>query len=203
MSEATKSTMGFKRPEFTTALRGYDRLHVDEYIERLHALVVEAEERARAAEEDLEYSQHTAVGPRVTEIFDIAVEEAKQLRDKAETESAETLADSQAEAEELIEAARRQYADMQEQTERDRERGLREMARQTRKAQSELKELASRKAALLAELRRLHEALAAAAGLGVSGDGVAGDGEAGAADTDSQPTRETPIADTEEDAAAA
>jgi DivIVA domain-containing protein len=41
-----------ERPEFATSMDGYDRCQVDEYIDRLRAIVADAEDRARAAESD-------------------------------------------------------------------------------------------------------------------------------------------------------
>src|SRR5258708_38312316 len=72
------------QPEFTAAIRGYDRVQVDEYVERLHLLLGDAEERVRAAEDDLEFSRHATVGPRVSQIFDLAVAESQELRDRAQ-----------------------------------------------------------------------------------------------------------------------
>jgi hypothetical protein len=81
-----------RQPEFAIAIRGYDRLHVDEYIERLQKLVSEAEERARAAETNGEFSSHASVGPRISEIFELASAEARELHEKAERESTARLA---------------------------------------------------------------------------------------------------------------
>jgi cell division septum initiation protein DivIVA len=192
MSENTKSVPGFKRPEFTTGLRGYDRLQVDDYIEQLHALVTEAEERARLAEEDLEYSQHTAVGPRITEMLELAVEEAREVREKAAVDSAQALGSAQAEAEQLVEVARTKAAEVEEEMERDREQASREIAARHAEAESQLNELAARKAGLLADLGRLREALGAAAAL--ADEPMVSD----AADTESLVTEETPVAGLEQ-----
>ena len=74
------------RPEFATAIRGYDRPQVDDYIDRMLHLVAEAEDRARAAESELEFSRHSTVGPRVTEIFELAIAEAKEIQGKTSTD---------------------------------------------------------------------------------------------------------------------
>ena len=78
------------RPEFAASIRGYDRMQVENYVDRLQSLLAEAEERTRAAEAELEFSRHATVGPRVAQIFDLAVEESKELREriKGETENA-------------------------------------------------------------------------------------------------------------------
>jgi cell division septum initiation protein DivIVA len=191
MSESTKNVPGFKRPEFTTGLRGYDRLQVDDYIEQLHGLVTEAEERARAAEEDLEYSQHTATGPRISEILELAVEEARELRERAAADSAQTLGTAHAEAEQLVGAARTKAAEVEAQIEHDREQAVREIAARHAQAESRLNELAGRKASLLADLNHLREALAAAVAL--ADQPLTGDGS----DTDSLDTEETPLAEIE------
>ena len=165
LTEVLESAPGFTTPEFTTGLRGYDRIQVDQYIDRLHALVSDAEERARAAEEDLEYSQHNAVGSRVTEIFELAVEESRDLRVKVAAESEGALAEARAEAEQIVKAAHRYAEDVQEQIELDREQALGEIVRLRDEGRSQLEEMAARRAAVVADLRRLHDALEAAVGL--------------------------------------
>lgn len=165
MNENARSVPGFKRPEFTTGLRGYDRIQVDDYIEQLHALVTEAEQRARVAEEDLEYSQHTTAGPRITEMLDLAVEEARELRDKAAADAAQTLGSAHAEAEQIVASARSKAAETEEQLNRSRDQALRDIAARQAEAESQLSELAGRKAMLLDDLGRLRDALGAAAAL--------------------------------------
>jgi len=56
------------QPEFTAAIRGYDRVQVDEYVERLHLLLGDAEERVRAAEDDLEFSRHATRPARESDL---------------------------------------------------------------------------------------------------------------------------------------
>ncbi len=101
------------RPEFTTSIRGYDRLQVDDYIERLHSLVAYAEQRARDAESELEFTRHANVGPRVSEILDLAVEESKELRERI-------VAKARHEAEGILEAAQAKAAETREGSQRER-----------------------------------------------------------------------------------
>jgi DivIVA domain-containing protein len=152
-----------ERPEFATAIRGYDRLQVDEYIDRLAEIAADAEERARAAEEELEFSRHATVGPRVGEIFDLAIEEAKELRERVAAEAETTRADARAEAEAILSRAEQEAADVEAQSRREREEALAELAAERGRARSEVEELDGTKIALIGDLWRLQEALAAAA----------------------------------------
>jgi cell division septum initiation protein DivIVA len=154
-----------ERPEFTAAIRGYDRLQVDEYIERLQDLVTEAEDRARAAESELEFSRHSTVGPRVTEIFDLAVAEAKELQARTTTESDRARSDARAEVDRLLSGAGDEALNIKEQAEREREKVLSELEGERRLKEEEIERLDHTKAMMLAELGRLQDALAAAAGI--------------------------------------
>jgi cell division septum initiation protein DivIVA len=154
------------RPEFTIALRGYDRLQVDEYVDRLHGLVTDAEERARAAESELEFSRHTNVGPRVTEILELAVAEAKELREKTSTECEKSRATAGQDAKRIVEGARAEASEIVEKAERERDEVLARLEAEQRQAHFELERLAESKQQLVAHLRRLHQAVGAAADLG-------------------------------------
>ena len=143
-----------ERPQFAVAIRGYDRLQVDEYIDRLTEMVAEADQRARQAESDLEHSRHLSVGPRVTEIFELAVEEVRELREQAAEDAERMRAASQSEADQIIARARERAEEVKAEIEADRER-----------AQIELAELEAYKEESIRELRSLQEALGAAAGL--------------------------------------
>jgi DivIVA domain-containing protein len=154
-----------ERPEFATAIRGYDRLQVDDYIDRLAEIAADAEERARAAEEELEFSRHATVGPRVGEIFDLAIEEAKELRERAAAQAETTRAGARAEAEEILSSAEQEAADVEAQSRRQREDVLAELAAERGRARSEVEELEGAKTALVGDLWRLQDALAAAAEL--------------------------------------
>jgi cell division septum initiation protein DivIVA len=160
MSDLAKS-----RPEFTAAIRGYDRLQVDEYVERLHRLLAEAEERARAAEDDLEFSRHATVGPRVSQIFDLAVEESQELRQRVHREADAVLADARDAAERILDAAQDDEAEIRERTQEERQELLVEMDRQRDAARAQLHTLEERRTKLVGELTRLHHALGSAAGI--------------------------------------
>src|ERR671921_159593 len=92
-------------PEFAAAMRGYDRAQVDEYVVGLQTLVAEAEERARVAEAKLESGVHAEVGPRVTQIFDLAIAEAAELRARVQAQTDELLTDVRQRAEDRVAAA--------------------------------------------------------------------------------------------------
>jgi colicin import membrane protein len=154
------------RPEFTTALRGYDRLQVDEYVDRLHQLVTDAEERARAAEAELEFSRHTNVGPRVTEIFDLAVAEAKELREKTSTECEQSRGAAAQEARRTVKNANAEASDIVENAERERDEVLTKLEAERSQAQFEVERLGESKQQLVEHLRRLQQAVGAAADLG-------------------------------------
>lgn len=154
-----------ERPEFTAAIRGYDRLQVDEYIARLQDLVAEAEDRGRAAESELEFSRHSTVGPRVTEIFELAIAEAKELRDRTATECDRARSDARAEVDRLLTGAGEEASNIKEQAERERKKVLTTLETERRLKEEEIGRLAETKATMLAELRRLQDALAAAAGI--------------------------------------
>jgi hypothetical protein len=154
-----------ERPEFTAAIRGYDRLQVDEYIVRQQDLVAEAEDRVRAAESELEFSRHTTVGPRVTEIFELAIAEAKELRGKTATECDRARADARAEIDRLLSGSREEASEIKGQAESEREKVLTQLEAERRRKEQEIERLDATKETMLDELRRLQDALAAAAGI--------------------------------------
>jgi cell division septum initiation protein DivIVA len=160
MSDLTKS-----QPEFTAAIRGYDRLQVDEYVERLHSLLAEAEQRAHTAEDDLEFSRHATVGPRVSQIFDLAVAESQELRQRVQKEAEELLAAAEENAERMRAAAQEDDAEMRSRTEQARKELMAEMERQREAARGQLLVLEERRMKLVDEMRRLHDALGNAAAI--------------------------------------
>jgi hypothetical protein len=168
-----------ERPEFTAAIRGYDRLQVDEYIDRLQDLVAEAEDRARAAESELEFSRHSTVGPRVTEIFELTIAEAKELREKTDADINQARTEARAEVDRLLTAGREEAVEIKERAEQERDQVLTRLEAERRRAELEIKRLDEIKLAMLDELRRLQETLAAAAGT----YGEKGSGESAEADT--------------------
>jgi cell division septum initiation protein DivIVA len=166
------------QPEFTAAIRGYDRLQVDDYVEQLHGLVAEAEERSRAAEDDLEFSRHATVGPRVSEIFDLAVAESQELRERVKAEAGAMLANAREEAEQLVSAAQREAAELRERTQSEHDDLLDELEIEREAAQARLVALEERRTRLMEELKRLHDALGSAAGFLRDADGL-GDADMG------------------------
>jgi cell division septum initiation protein DivIVA len=172
-------------PEFTISIRGYDRIQVDEYIHRLQELLDEAAERTRAAESELEFSRHTTVGPRVSEIFELAVAEAKEIRARVEEEERTRLASASQLGDEMVEAARQAAEELAANSRREHDEMVREMEAEHDRRNAEVTRLAEQKAQMLGELRRLHEALGSVANLAVPTAEVV-------SDSSDQATRELP-----------
>ena len=154
-----------RHPEFAVAIRGYDRLQVDEYIERLQNLLVEAEDRARSAESDDSLGAHAEVSPRVAQIFELAGEEARELREKVEREGKELVTTARKEAKAIIAAAQETARGTKEQGLRDHDAMLQEFEQERAQITAHVRELEAQKASVLAELRRLYDSLGAASGL--------------------------------------
>ena len=107
-------------PEFAPALRGYDRLQVDGYVERLREYALEVEDRAISSEAafaelqqetgDLRRQLAAAGGgelpQRLAHILDTANEEAEEVRSRARTESEELGRRARAAAEQSTRRAR-------------------------------------------------------------------------------------------------
>jgi cell division septum initiation protein DivIVA len=151
-----------RHPEFTVALRGYDRLQVDEYIERLQKLLSEAEDRVADAESNPDSSSHATIGPRLAEIFELAGAEARELRSSAEQESKKRVAGAKAYAKEIISEARDNARMTSEQAATEYETMLTEYEQERDRIRGEVAELEQHRAAILGELRRLHNALGSA-----------------------------------------
>jgi len=169
MSDITK-----RKPEFTTSIRGYDRLQVDDYVERLHNLVTYAEQRAREAESELEFreaetelelSHHANVGPRVSEILDLAVAESKELRERVKQQADTLFARARREAEGVVESAHVQAAETREQSQRERTDVLAKLDVERHHARGEILELQRRQSELLGNLKQLQDSLGAAVGM--------------------------------------
>ena len=157
------NTRVLEQPEFTASIRGYDKLQVDDYIARLRALALEADERARSAESELEFSRHQTIGPRVSEIFELAVAEAKELRENVVAETEEMRAQAKLDAEEIGVRAREHAAEVDAETKRSRDQAIAEIQVARAEAQDELDALERRKSAHLDDLRKLQQSLASAA----------------------------------------
>lgn len=150
-------------PEFAAAMRGYDRAQVDGYVGRLHTLVAEAEERARVAEAKLESGAHATVGPRVTQIFDLATAEAAELRARVQAQTDELLTDARQRAEDRVAAAEHEAESILAQARAQGEAALAELEGERQKVREQVDALEARKSHLVDQLRRLQAALGSAA----------------------------------------
>ena len=166
------------RPDFASAMRGYDRLQVDGYIDRLLVIVADAEERARVLEAELEFSRHTTVGPRVAQILDLAVEEGKELRERVRIEATALREEAQAEVD-AIEAAARDSAELtRTEAERTRAEILADADARRREVLGEVERLTESKTKLLSDLGRLQRLLSEATGVQPDPDSAAAQGDA-------------------------
>jgi cell division septum initiation protein DivIVA len=166
------------RPDFASAMRGYDRLQVDGYIDRLLVIVADAEERARALEAELEFSRHTTVGPRVAQILDLAVEEGKELRERVRVEATAIREEAQAEAD-AIEVAARESAELtRTEAERTRAEILADADARRREVLGEVERLTESKTKLLSDLGRLQRLLSEATGVQPNPDSAPAQGDA-------------------------
>jgi hypothetical protein len=159
------------RPQFASAMRGYDRDQVDIYVEEVLTLLDASEERARVAESQVESGPHATVGPRVTQIFELATAEAAELRDRIRAEADEQLADATRRTAELVAAAEREAEDVMLRVRAQGEEARAEQERERELMRRQVEALEARKNHLIDELRRLQAALASAA------DSVAGHDE--------------------------
>ncbi len=105
--------------EFTSVLRGYDRIEVDEYVAWLRSQVIEAEERAKRAEaalvqcrRELASSPTTAgISQRLAAMLQLATEEADEIRSRARTESEVRTREAASQAQRMLaEATQRRDA---------------------------------------------------------------------------------------------
>jgi len=150
-------------PEFAVAMRGYERVQVDEFVAALQTLVAEAEERARVAESQLEAGAHATVGPRVTQIFDLAIAETGELRARVRAQAEELLADARQRADELVAAAEREAESITAQARAQGQEALAESEGERQAMREQVAALEARKSHLIDELRRLQAALGSAA----------------------------------------
>jgi DivIVA domain-containing protein len=156
------------RPQFATSMRGYDRLQVDDYVDRLIDIADDAEERARVAESELEFSRHTTVGPRVSQILELAVDEGKELRERVASEAERRRDDARAEADAIVTGAREGADLTRREAERTREEILADADARRREVLAEVERLTENKARLLGDLGRLQQLLAEATGVPVA-----------------------------------
>ncbi|HEX3805071.1 MAG TPA: DivIVA domain-containing protein [Solirubrobacteraceae bacterium] len=154
-----------RHPEFTVAIRGYDRAQVDEYVDYLQRLVADAEDRARDAEAEYVFDEHAAVGPRIAEMFALAEAEARDLRNQVSQETGELLAEARKETKAIIDAAERSARDVKQRAQRDHEEMLAEFERDRNRIRDEAVALELRKAEAVGDLRRLRDLLGEASGV--------------------------------------
>jgi DivIVA protein len=103
-------------PDFSHALRGYDRAQVDEYLASYTEYSVQVEERARKAETALAQCRRelasapgtVGISERLASILQLANEEAEEIRERARTESGATTRAAASEAERTVDDALRQ-----------------------------------------------------------------------------------------------
>jgi DivIVA domain-containing protein len=151
-----------EQPKFATSMRGYDKLQVDDYVERLRDIVIDAEERARLAESELEFSRHATVGPRVSQILDLAVEEAKELRERVDGEVERARSQARAQCEEMVARARDTGAQIRAEAESARTDILADADAKRLAVLAEVDRLSRSRGALLRDLERLQHVLSEA-----------------------------------------
>jgi DivIVA domain-containing protein len=151
-----------EQPRFATSMRGYDKLQVDDYVERLRDIVTDAEERARLAESELEFSRHATVGPRVSQILDLAVEEAKELRARVDAEVERSRSHARAQCEEMVARARDSGAQIRAEAESARAEILADADAKRLAVLAEVERLSRSRGALLRDLERLQDVLSQA-----------------------------------------
>src|SRR5690242_11138721 len=96
--------------EFTSVLRGYDRIEVDEYVAWMRNEIIQAEDRATRAEaallqcrRELASSPTTAgIAQRLAAMLQLATEEADEIRSRARTESEMRTREAAAQAERMV-----------------------------------------------------------------------------------------------------
>jgi cell division septum initiation protein DivIVA len=143
-------------------MRGYDKLQVDEYVERLQDILADAEERARLAESELEFSRHATVGPRVSQILDLAVEESKELRERVDTEVELSRSHTRAQCEEMVSRARDTSAQIRSEADSMRADILADADAKRLAVLAEVERLSRGRDALLRDLERLQHVLSQA-----------------------------------------
>lgn len=124
-------------PQFAMVMRGYDRGQVDDYVARLNDFVADAEQRAQRAEgaindltrrndaltEELRQAverhqqqrageTYEGLGERIEAILRLAGDEADNLRSRARSEAEEIMADARRRREAEREGSERELADV-------------------------------------------------------------------------------------------
>lgn len=176
-------------PEFATAMRGYDRLQVDDYIVKQAVWLNEAQTRVEAAETELvsleneraallakvtsleEQAFKTAppsfdeLGERVARVLQEAWTAAAEMRQDAENAAAEVASKAREEVADevaaMVEEAKRQSADLVTRSRAEADRLIGEAERRRRELRDELTVLTEQRDSALTELARLRSGLEA------------------------------------------
>lgn len=172
-AEAHSPQPQLSQPQFATAVRGYDRAQVDDYLERIHQWLEEAEARNRMAEDTASAAvqeaervrrrldaleEHsalptpksmTAFGDRIGQILQAAVDAAQELRTQAENEARSVRDSALADREAVLARAQGEGQEIIEGA-HQKERAVRQ----------QIANLAAKRAAALGELGRIQERLA-------------------------------------------
>ena len=142
VSEAEERAQAAERRYDAAAADAIKLLRATEGQERRRA--VEAEQRAQALEGELERNTHTSVAPRIAQIFELAVDEANDLRARAEVEADQIRSTGRAEVEHACVQARRELGEIESKCERGRK---------------QIAQLEANEEVLLTDLHRLQSAL--------------------------------------------
>jgi DivIVA domain-containing protein len=179
---------GLRDVRFPTAMRGYDREAVDEYVSRVNQVIAELQitaapesairnaldqvteetrgllERAHETAEEITRRSRSQAHDRVEE----ATQEAEQLREASEQEARRTRDDAAHEAREVREAAAKEAREVREAAQREA-RETREAAEaRVRELEADAQRIIEERARLIGELRELIRRL------GEFADGAAG-----------------------------
>lgn len=176
-------------PEFATAMRGYDRLQVDDYIVKQAVWLNEAEVRVEGAEAELasikserdslvaqvaglQEEAFTAappsfdeLGERVARVLQEAWAAAGDMRRDAEKAAAEiasrTREEAASEVVEMVEKAKRESANLVDRSRAEADRLTGEAERRRRELRAEIVILTDQRDSAMAELARLRAGLEA------------------------------------------
>jgi cell division septum initiation protein DivIVA len=146
-------------PQFTIAIRGYDRYQVDEYLLRMQQLLADAEERTRRAEATETASPHAEVAPRIAQIFELATVEADEYRADAEDQARRLTGTARAKAEKMMRSAKQAAETIAQRSLEEHSELLGELAEERDQMRAEVVLLERQRTELAAHLRRLLDAI--------------------------------------------
>jgi DivIVA domain-containing protein len=116
LSALPDDPMAIVNAEFPTTLRGYDRVAVDEYVEQTSQLV--AEMQATRSPEAAVRRALERVGEQITGILQRAHETAEQITSQSRSEAEDRLEQARVEAAQIADAAERRVKDLDGDTDR-------------------------------------------------------------------------------------